>query len=81
MTWHRIDDPENPPPKDGSWILVFEPSDYAAYPKVHVVRWGVPEWSDGDHTWVTIALGPNPDNFCADGATHWTPLPPPPGDG
>lgn len=62
-------------PKDGTWILVFEPSDYQ--PCVHVVRWGVPEWSGGDLTWVTVALGPNPDTYEPD-ATHWMPLPEPP---
>lgn len=69
VTWQPIETA----PKDGSWVLVFEPSDYA--PQVHVVRWGTPEWSGGDETWVTMALGPNPDTYDADDATHWMPLP------
>ena len=63
-------------PKDGTWIMVFEPSDAA--PNVHVVRWGVPEWVGGDNTWVTMALGPNPDTYDANNATHFMPLPAPP---
>jgi len=62
-------------PKDGAWLLVFEPSDYP--PNVHVVRWGLPEYwgKSGDETWVTMAIGPNPDTYNADEATHWMPLP------
>lgn len=63
-------------PKDGSWILVYEPG--ADEPCVYVVQWGVPEWGGGPETWVTIALGPNPDTYNAEEATHWMPLPPPP---
>ena len=27
MTWHRIDDPENPPPKDGSKFAILDRDD------------------------------------------------------
>jgi hypothetical protein len=65
-------------PKDGTWILAYEPSKWP--PQCHVVRWGLPEyWGQaGDETWVTVALGPNPDTYEADDATHWMPLPDPP---
>ena len=65
-------------PRDGQWILVYE---YCKYePSIHVVRWGVPQWSGGDKTWVTMAIGPNPDTYDADNASHWIPLPKPPED-
>lgn len=32
-------------PKDGTWILVYEPTEDA--PSCHVVRWGTPEWGGG----------------------------------
>ncbi len=60
-------------PKDGTWILVYEPTEDA--PSCHVVRWGTPEWGGGESTWVTMPLGPNPDTYDADDATHWQPLP------
>lgn len=65
-------------PKDGTWMLVYEPSEYP--PSVHVVRWGTREWTMGarQYAWVTMALGPNPDTYDADDATHWMPLPNPP---
>jgi hypothetical protein len=66
-------------PRDGTWILVYEPAN--CEPRCHVVRWGIPEWDGGDQTWVTIALGPNPDTYEPDDATHWMPLPKPPNDG
>lgn len=62
-------------PKDGTWILVFEP---AGNPPYHVARWGEyePGFNDGDETWVTIAIGPNPDTY-EPTPTHWRPLPHP----
>ena len=63
-------------PKDGTWILVFEHDEYS--PSIHVVRWGQPEWGGGDLTWVTMALGPNPDTYDPHPVTHWMPLPDPP---
>jgi hypothetical protein len=65
-------------PKDGTWILVYEHCE--PLPSVYVVRWGVPEWwgASVDETWVTIAVGPNPDTYNATDATHWMPLPDPP---
>ena len=72
MSWQPIETA----PKDGTWILVFEPSRYP--PHHHVVQWGPPEWGDWPDTWVTMALGPNPDTYDAEDATHWMPLPEPP---
>lgn len=74
--WHRIDDPDNPPPKDGTWILV---NDIDAWgPRVQVVRWD--EWifsGKRGFDWQTIELGPYNETHTPQ-ATHWMPLPPPP---
>lgn len=75
MEWRPIETA----PRDGTWLLVFEPSKWS--PNIHVVRWGEPEWTlekSPPKTWVTMALGPNPDTYDADEATHWMPLPEPP---
>ena len=70
MEWQPIETA----PKDGSWILVFEPVVFE--PCMHVVQWGESQWSIGSaKTWVTMALGPNPDTYDADQSTHWMPLP------
>lgn len=74
MTWQPIETA----PRDGTWVLVYEPREYE--PRVHVAHWGTPEWHGGPSTWVTMALGPNPDTYNADDASHWMPLPPPPSD-
>ncbi len=66
-------------PKDGTWLLVYETNDSDGYqPTIHVVHWGIREWDGSGKTWVTMALGPNPDTYDADRATHWMPLPEPP---
>lgn len=72
--WRTIDSA----PKDGTWILVYEAQDGHDDPSVHVVQWGQPEWGGGDLTWVTMALGPNPDTYNPHPVTHWMSLPSPP---
>ena len=75
MEWRPIETA----PKDGSWLMVYERSDFP--PSVWVVRWGNIEGSGGwldEKCWVTVGLGPNPDTYDADMATHWMPLPDPP---
>ena len=76
VTWREIKDA----PKDGTWILVYEPTEWE--PRFHVVCWGdvEPTFMGAKHpkTWVTKALGPNPDTYEPDEATHFLPLPPSP---
>jgi len=65
-------------PKDGTWILVWEQSPYE--PSHYVARWGHPEcgYEVDDRAWVTMELGPSPDNYNIMNATHWMTLPAPP---
>ena len=60
-------------PKDGTWILVYEPHNYE--PEVHIVRWAESDgWPNGK-TWLTEEYGGGPDGHSATDATHWMPLP------
>lgn len=72
--------PMSEAPKDGTWILVFESSSIET--QFHVVSWGLPEYSfePRPETWVTISLGPNPDNYQVTDAACWMPLPSPPAE-
>lgn len=66
-------------PKDGTWILVFEPYE-GIEDSIQVARWGEVEWSSGEpeFDWVGEPAGPNPDTNTYTGASHWMPLPKPP---
>ena len=75
MTWHPIDDRDNPAPRDGTIVLVA----YAPDGRTHLVaKYGLASWTkwgDGeiewDHSNWTWSMKP----------THWAPfdpLPPPP---
>lgn len=74
MDWKPIETA----PMDGTWILVYEPREYA--PEIMVAQWGniEPGYGPDVQAWVTEAYGPNPDNYAAEDATHWMPLPPDP---
>lgn len=74
MNWQPIETA----PKDGTWILVNDGTG-SAHPPVHVVHWSNPEWMGGPDTWVTMAIGPNPDTY-EPNPTHWMPIPTPPSD-
>lgn len=69
-TWHRIDDPDNPPPKDGPhvrglWVNVHEGCPYFQQDS------GFIDYDTGRF------LGYDGDDFGwdADDYTHWMPLP------
>jgi len=73
--WFRIDDPKNPPPKDGTRVLAYWPDVYGNSSAVQIESWFGP-WSkhNSKETWQNCwewADGPN-------APTHWRPLPPPP---
>jgi hypothetical protein len=83
--WFRIDDPENPPPKDGSPFFTFS-QDAADNPRKGVM--GTQSTPVLVMAWVTPDRDPYPvdehgdwhDFHCYD-PTHWRPLsdlPPPP---
>lgn len=71
-TWYKIDDPENPPPKDGTSILLWWPQGqiYTSSQAVHVAHWslwgsGIWESSTSGHRYIGLS-----NEF-----THWAPLP------
>jgi len=72
MEWRPI----NTAPKDGSWILAFDPDEDGGL--IRVVHWSDALWTKEGEDWVTDALGPCPDVMELTGATHWMPLPLPP---
>ena len=64
--WHRIDDPENPPPKDGKRFLAYEKRDgYGLYECWYQNDFS--NWCGWQDDWDSE---PEP--------THWMPLPTPP---
>ena len=64
--WHRIDDPENPPPKDGKRFLAYEKRDgYGLYECWY--QHDFSNWCGWQDDWDSE---PEP--------THWMPLPTPP---
>lgn len=86
--WHRIDDPENPPPKDGTWFVIcnaestddegeYEVGKYRPYK----IQDFVPvDDESGLYRRVlhTVTEWDGFSNFHR--ATHWRPLPLPPED-
>lgn len=62
--WHRMDDPQNPPPKDGTWVLITSTRWNG---NCEVAGWHFQQWRSG-------AV---PDGYYFE-PTHWTPLPAPP---
>lgn len=69
--WHRIDDPDNPPPRD-TGVIVYLPQKRPRKWTGDQVTWGV--LIDGLY-WV----GGDLRKFDTD-PTHWSPLPQPPED-
>ena len=74
--WHRIDDPDNPPPKDGTLVLLYG-SGTVAPGIFHLGDWLF--W-DGD---TTDDFSGNPAGafngwVAGYGPTYWKPLDPPP---
>jgi len=64
--WHRIDDPENPPPNDGKRFLAYEELDgYGLYECWY--QHDFSNWCGWQDDWDSE---PEP--------THWMPLPTPP---
>ena len=63
MNWRPIETA----PKDGTWILTFDPEEPDKWSK-----YGIYKWSTFFKEWVDQR-----DVTCAD-FTHWMPLPPPP---
>lgn len=81
-TWRPIESA----PKDGSWVLLYKPIDPTTYaydaPLFHVY---VATWEPiGYYCKPQWAYGPNADDYGfrtgVYGATHWQPLPAPPGE-
>lgn len=70
MTWHRIDDPENPAPKDGTEILLgyFDLPGQRGY---EIAWWN--SWKKLWHSGRGLLLAAGPFS-----PTHWMSLPPPP---
>lgn len=71
--WHRIDDPENPPPEQphtrGMWVYSHE----TGKPMYWAADTGYPD-SDGDFCYI----GGDQTGWRAEDYTHWCTLPPPP---
>ena len=72
--WHRIDDPDNPPPKDGTRVFLWLADE--GFPVLGA-------WIDFDDP------SANPDEWYTfemhqyavfNDVTHWMPLPPPPAE-
>ena len=90
--WHRIDDPDNPPPKDGTWIDLWREIGSSSYGSPRVTA----RWDDEISAWVwpddvfdpwtqrgrnrAERMIANEENFFDRSPTHWMPLPPPPAE-
>ena len=86
--WSPIDDPDNPAPRDGTWIVIGK-AGWDVFPKA---KWGSTDAVDGvimgwvfaDHDTPCLVPNTSGDGFLGwaedieDGnmPTHWTPLPP-----
>ena len=75
MTWHRIDDPDHPAPRDGTTILVFR----------HIHGWnvvGTAHWEELPAPvgggWLSQGISDPPGNLGLGHPTHWAAIPPPP---
>lgn len=62
--WHRIDDPDNPPPKDGTLILLLPYGEledlFVSYWDSRDERWANNEWSNITH-WAHMPPPPAED--------------------
>jgi hypothetical protein len=75
--WFRIDDPENPPPMDGSVVLLYGGGSISA-PAIYYMK----EWRFWDGQVIDDCMGDPAGGFnswlAGHGPTHWMPLPEPP---
>lgn len=67
-SWHRIDDPDNPPPMDGTKILAYDG-----------IGTFTAEWHSCGWTGSEVDGDPLPSDDLP--ITHWMHLPPPPKEG
>lgn len=77
--WHRIDDPDNPPPRDGTEIDLWY--DSKRYPGAYYSDKAVFEYGDVWPGWQVYVVEEDPVYSLAlevDDPTHWMPLHKPP---
>lgn len=77
MKWRRVKD--EPPPKDGTSILIYVPppdSRYAA--DIAVAHWEPYPWHHKAGAWVSTYGESGHDEWYDGAPTHWMPRPAPP---
>jgi hypothetical protein len=84
--WHKIDDPDNPPPKDGTKVDMWVASKYGVF-RVPDCSWRGYRTSSFEHCWRVYTQDPEAmhdmewlpfaNNYYESDITHWSMSEPP----